>query len=505
MMSALDASQRQRFQALVTAYLGWQFDEGQRWRLDDVLQRRPRASGEDVETYLSRLERNPFGEIGSLARALTIPETCFFRHVEQYRALTEHVIPERLAAQAAEKRLRILSLGCASGEEAYSLAMCVRDVLPDTRWDVSILGIDVNPDVIERARAGRYSAWALRNTPAEDRRRWFRAQGREFVLDEAVRASVRFEQRNLMDEDALFWQPGTYDVVFCRNVLMYFAPEQARRVIGRIARSLCRGGYLFLGHAETLRGLSDDFHVRHGHGAFYYQRRASAEPLALRSWPPAASPVAAFGAPETRHLDAGNWVDAIGRAAARVAALTDISEAEASSRAVPAETSCDLRPILDLLRTDRVAEALVLLDVLQPRVSMDEEVLLLRAVLLTYGGRLDTAEDACRRLLKIDACNAGAHHLLALCRNGAHDVAGARHYHQRAAYLDPSFALPRLHLGLLASRAAEPAIARRMLGQALALLERESASRVLLFGGGFDRHTLMTFCRAELVRCGGTP
>ena len=132
-------------------------------------------------------------------------------------------------------------------------------------------------------------------------------------------------------------------------------------------------------------------------------------------------------------------------------------------------------------------------------------MILLRAVLLTHGGDLAAAERLCAEVLKIDQMSAGAHYLTALCREDAGDRAGATDHDQVAAYLDPVFAMPRLHLGLLARRTGERDRARRELGEALVLLQREDASRLLLFAGGFGREGLIALCRAELASCGGTP
>jgi len=472
-----------------------------------VLGRRFVATGPQG-AYLSRLEVEPAREeLSCLARELTVPETYFFRNPDQYRALEEVVLPERLAAHTADRRLRILSLGCASGEEAYSLAMLVHDRLGDAHFDVSIVGADVNPAVIEKARQGRFSEWALRETSEAARRRWFRAEGRHFVLNEPLRASVRFEEYNLVEDDPRLWQPGTADIVFCRNVIMYFTPEQAQRTVRRIARALGTGGYLFLGHAETLRGISNDFHLRHTHGTFYYQRKEDVAQVAqalARAWGSRSAPGAALAEVAA---DATSWIDAIRRASERVAALTEPRQVERSGRsqAILPEPAWDLGLVLELLRKERFAEALAIVDALPAESGRDADVLLLRGVLLTHGGQFTKAEDACRRLLEVDELSAGAHYLLALCREAAGDRATAAYHDQVAAYLDPGFAMPRLHLGLLARRAGEPAAARRELGQALVLLQREDASRVLLFGGGFGREALVTLCGAELSRCGGKP
>jgi chemotaxis protein methyltransferase CheR len=125
------------------------------------------------------------------------------------------------------------------------------------------------------------------------------------------------------------------------------------------------------------------------------------------------------------------------------------------------------------------------------------------AVLLTNSGARAEAEDACRRLLAADELHAGAHYLMALCREHAADSVQAIEHDQTAIYLDPSFAMPHLHLGLLSHRAGDSDRARRELGQAQVLLAREDASRVALFGGGFSREALIRLCQAELLRLEG--
>jgi chemotaxis protein methyltransferase CheR len=142
---------------------------------------------------------------------------------------------------------------------------------------------------------------------------------------------------------------------------------------------------------------------------------------------------------------------------------------------------------------------------LPSQLARDPDVLLLRAVLLTHGGQLEIAVEACKEVLAIDDLSAGAHYLLALCREGAGDRQGAVDHDQVATYLDPAFAMPRLHLGLLAQRAGDREAARRELGHALTLLQREDASRLLLFGGGFGREALLALCRSELARAGRKP
>ncbi len=489
----------ERFRGVIAARLGLQCDDTKLAVLPDVLQRRAEAGSQSVDHYLAGLEQwADIAEIGALAAELTVPETYFFRHFDQYRALTDGVLPELLDAKAGVRRLHMASLGCASGEEAYTLAMLARDAVDHRAWDVSIVGVDVNPVVLDRAHRGRYSEWALRETPEDARRRWFRNDGREFVVSAEARSTVRFEQRNLVEDDPRLWPRDAYDVVFCRNVIMYFSPEQAQALIHRIWQALGPGGYLFLGHAETLRGLSADFHLRHTHGTFYYQKRERSRDRPGPAVRANAASAARPASPPSR-MHHADWVDAIHRASERLIALTQ------SKASRPPAASCDAGAILELMRADRVAEAMAGVDAMSSAAANDPDVRLLRAVLQTHTGLLSQAEAACRRVLEVDDLSAGAHYLLALCREGSGDRTGAVYHHQVAAYLDPGFAMPRLHLGLLARRAGEHDAASRELAQALVLLQREDAARVLMFGGGFSRDALIALCRSELRLSGGRP
>jgi chemotaxis protein methyltransferase CheR len=155
------------------------------------------------------------------------------------------------------------------------------------------------------------------------------------------------------------------------------------------------------------------------------------------------------------------------------------------------------------MRQERFADALDLICSLPPDSHEDPDALLLRAVLLTNTGRLEESEEVCGRLLAVDELNAGAHYLMALCREHASDSAGAIEHGQAAIYLDAGFAMPHLHLGIMAKRSGDAATAQRELGQALILLAGEDASRLLLFGGGFSRDTLLQLCRTELRAAGG--
>ena len=518
-MRAYECAEPQRFRGWVARQLGLHFDDTKLGFLSEVLLRRARRTGLELHHYLDRLEGADIeSELRDIVLELTVPETYFFRHIEQLHAFADVALPDARARRTPLQKLNVLSVGCASGEEPYSLAMLVHDRCAEPASSVAIHAVDINTAMLSKAARGYYSSWALRGTPLDAQRRWFRSVGPEFVLEESIRAAVTFQEVNLAHENAELWKPETYDVIFCRNVLMYFTPERAQAVVARLTSSLAPGGYLFLGHAETLRGLSEDYDLCHTHGTFYYRRKNAAEDgrrNALEAKPdessvPLPSMLCGSSNAVLDSTEEHEWFEKIQRASDRIQALTQRSASDCTqrssldgSRAQP--SAMQSRMVWELLKEERFADALDLLGRLPASSMEDPDNLLLRAVLLTHCGQLAAAASVSTQLLERDELNAGAHYLLALCRESAGDRQGAHDHDRAAIHLDPGFAMPRLHLGLMARRAGDSEGAHRELGEALLLLKREDDSRLLLFGGGFGREALIALCRGELPPAGGLP
>lgn len=515
----------ERLRDFVAATLGLYFGEDTIAQLATVFRERLHRTGcPSPSAYWDLLASaaDAQRELRALAAELTVAETYFYRHPEQYKAFEEVALRERMRGGCGRRRLRVLSAGCASGEEAYSLAAIVRDCLgPAAAEGVDILGVDLNPLVLDKARRARYSAWSLRATGEDQRQRLFRCEGREFVLHDDLRTAVRFEERNLLKDDAGFWAPGSFDIVFCRNVMIYFAADTVKGVVARLSGALAPGGYLFLGPSETLRNVSQDFHLCHTHGAFYYRRRHPDEPPCRATIGDRVDLGGGGGYPST--VDAAgllttddSWFGAIDKSSQRIATLAQRSRSPApvagrraggpllGDARAPAAHDWNLAPARELLRRERFSDVMAALQALPPGSETDLDVLLLRAAVLTNGGNIGEAERVCLQVLAVDELNAGAHYLRALCREHAEDEGAAVEHDQIAAYLDPSFAMPRLHLGLMAQRRGDGASARGELRRALVLLAHEDPARVLLFGGGFSRDSLAQLCRSALRACGGT-
>jgi chemotaxis protein methyltransferase CheR len=514
MKRSFEPAQLETFRTLLTQRLGLHFAESKLVELADVLHRRMAATDSPQAGRYFDLLAASGEELRSVAAQVTVPETYFFRVTDHFRALAECVLPQRMERQNGRRQLSFLSAGCASGEEPYSLAMVLSARPELTGWQLDIRGIDINSVVLGKAKAGRYSPWSLRETDPDLQKRYFRAHGRDFLLHESIRRMVSFDEGNLADGRASFWRTGAYDVIFFRNVLMYLTPETGQEVVGRLAESLAPEGYLFLGPAESLRGVSQQFHLCHTHGTFYYQRRPQGVSVPGPQSSPTAAPfrethearsLAPISLPET----GGGWIEVIRHAAVRIEKLSKSPDArgEVIGRAELSEVRdpgslADMSTALNLLQRERFAEALEILQRFPATAQTSADVQLLRAVLLANRGELAPAREACAAVLRADEFSAGAHYVLALCSEHAGQPGIAMDHDRTAAYLDHSFAMPHLHLGLLAKRRDEPAVARQELKLAALLLAREDPSRILLFGGGFSREALAELCRRELETCG---
>ncbi len=496
--STIDA---QRFGAVVTRRLGLRIDEGQVEPLAELLHERMAARGHArAEEYLSFLEGSAGGEEWrQLAAKVSVGETYFYRCRDHFRAFAEVVLPDLARSRRGSRRLRILSVGCASGEEPYTLAMVLGDRPEFADWEVSIHGLDMSHAALSKAKTGVYTAWSMREASVEEQTRWFERSGNEFRISRRLISMVRFEERNVAEPDPGFWHAGAYDVIFCRNLLIYLTPEAMGSLVERFARVLAPDGYLFLGHAETLRGVSHDFALRNTHECFYYQRRDRSDAA------PDPIPPAVAASASRPPADGATWCEAITRSNERIAELSgaDDSQRGAATASGFAARMAALAAARESFSEDRFDEAMERLDgVGEEPGSTDVDALILRAAVLVFKGAIGEAEAMCHRIHALDDLDAGAHFLEALCAQRRGDTASSVRHARAAAYLDPGFAMPRLHLGVLARRGGDRELAGRELREALALLPREDSGRILLFGGGFNRETLTEMCRNELAALG---
>jgi chemotaxis protein methyltransferase CheR len=250
---------------LIHQYCGLFFRDEMRYLLERRLAPRLRALGlPDFGAYhrFLRHDGQRRAELDSAVETLTTNETYFFREPHQLQSFAGEILPMLAEANARERKLRIWSAGCSSGEEVYTIAILVKGSGLFEGWDVNVLGSDIARKVLAVARAGAYGPHAFRAAEAETVRRWFQPAGGKWVVDESIRRLVSFGHLNLLDE-GMASLVGQVDLIFCRNVMIYFDLPARKRLLRTFHQRLAQGGFLLLGHSESLLNVTADFQLVH--------------------------------------------------------------------------------------------------------------------------------------------------------------------------------------------------------------------------------------------------
>jgi chemotaxis protein methyltransferase CheR len=248
---------------LLHEHCGIYFRDGARLLLERRLTPRLEVLGlsgfAEYHRYL-RVDPRRAAELEEAIDVLANNETYLYREPAQLRALQGEILPELLVSRGKERRLRILSAGCSSGEEAYTVAALVKDSRLFEGWEVDIVGCDISRRCIALARGGVYGEHAFRTPEAESIRRWFHLHAGRWHVDEAIRRMVRFERGNLLDPHAPA-ETSSLDVVLCRNVMIYFDLAARRRLLSALHDRLRHGGWLLVGHSESLLSITAQFEM----------------------------------------------------------------------------------------------------------------------------------------------------------------------------------------------------------------------------------------------------
>ena len=374
-------------------------------------------------------------QIDSLAAHLTIGETYFFRDPSAFAALENQVLPAIMQArQGRPGRLRIWSAGCCTGEEPYSIAMALRRSLPDFKqWQISILGTDLNPRFLQKAVHGVYSQWSFRGVPDEVKQSFFRPtkEGR-FEIVEEIKRMVEFGSVNLVEDvyPSLTNNTNAMDVIFCRNVMMYFTREQMRTVVAGLGRSLTEGGWLFVSPTEASQEQFAGFSPAGFAGTAAYRKGASV----------------------VRTLEQ-----------------------------VPAVFAWDVAPPppklpLQEVVTQRAAAAQIDGGRASYTVEPDHFA---RARQFANEGRLAEALAACDKAISVEKLSAASHYLRGVILHEQNEIEEAASAMKRALYLDHDFIVAHFALGNLMLRQGRSSDARRCFENARALLKLQPPEATL--------------------------
>lgn len=226
--------------------------------------------------YYLRFDKNKTEELQKLFNVITTNETSFYRNPPQLKVFQEVVVPQELEKIRAsgQRKLRIWSAGCSTGEEPYTLAIILKEVLGSqlSQWDIKITANDLSEDVLRAAQRGIYSEYALRTTPPEIVERHFTKEGATFHIDPTLKRMVSFGSINLSNKTMLKRVERSH-IVFCRNVIIYFDEEMKRQVIESFYDNLLPGACMLIGHSESLHNLSRAFTPEHYPGTIVYRKQ----------------------------------------------------------------------------------------------------------------------------------------------------------------------------------------------------------------------------------------
>jgi chemotaxis protein methyltransferase CheR len=477
---SLSEEQFRRFRDLIARRSGIYIHVADRDLLRGHLLARMGQSGTtSFADYLRRLGPSPEGaEFQALLDLITIQETYFFRDQAQFMALQQYVLPELLKARSGKgEPLRIWSAGCATGEEPYTIAMVLAESLAGVACPPPyILATDVSQGTLAVARRGVYGERSLRSTPGQYRERFFTRTGETYTLSGAIKGMVEFRPFNLMSTPYPGADGPGWDVIFCRNVTIYFKPETTKVVVRRFYETVGEGGYLFTGFSESLRYLSMDFLTIQVGGVFLYQRRAAGcdwvrEPRTSNGRRRSASPPAPQRTQGLRAEPANGSEPLPGR--------------EVHTRA---------RELVDAGQPDQAGQLLA------PELahsSPPKKALLLQAEILLNQGCAAEAAVLCKRVIRREPLSVAGHYLLGIIHRTLEDDDQAVEMFRRVVYLSPRHALARFHLGELYARRNEREAAQREYANAVRLLQGRSDSLDERFAGGFSAGLLIDTCRSR--------
>jgi chemotaxis protein methyltransferase CheR len=405
------------------------------------------AGIQDCASYFHLLRDSLRGpsELDALIAEITIGETYFFRHQEHFDALRDQVLPDIISRNRSSRSLRIWCAGCADGPEPYSLSILLKRELAHqlSGWAVTILGTDINRHNLARAREAKFEEWALRSTPDQIRQSCFTKEGRRWSLAPKYKAGVSFQYHNLVEHSfpSLVNNLCAFDLIVCRNVMIYFASDLMRRIVAQFHESLVPGAWLLVGPSEPNMTSFTSFRIVNAHGLTLYLKPDKQEPAAAENAVTIAPPPSLPSPP----------------------------------------VLCASRLTLD----DTPAVKSVSLTLDDARGHADR-------------GAWEEAAKCCEELLAKGHMNSGVHFYqgLVLEQMGRH--AQAERSLRRAIYLDRHYVLAHYYLGLFLQARGDPDQAARSFENALALLRSRSDAETFADADGITAAELRKLAAMQI-------
>ena len=500
------------FQKLLIEASGLRFDEGRNQVLHHALWQRLQHRGYDsYREYYNLLKFHPEGrlEIRELLDLVTIGETYFFRNRAQFDVLMRFVLPGIIQRKvdSGDKCIRAWSAGCSRGDEAYSIAMAITEVFPSfEEWRISILGTDINRTGLACSEEAAYGEKDIGHLPKEYLEKYFKSQGSIYHLRDDVKELVGFEYHNLARDPCLHEKMQNVDIIFCRNVIIYFDSQTTQRVLENFCNCLAQDGYLFLGHTETLWQITNRFERVEFPQTFIYKKRLG--PIQEDATKPfmaipeinienltfSAAPIRTFGA----------------------GGLTSVEETGTEQRSFPQGWGRGYREkpepseqVKDSTQRIDKPSDVPFLSSPNNMAAQDKNYILTRlakATILANEAKYKEAADILGKIVEADNLSVEAYYLLGVLSYKSGDLKEAEAQFRKVIYVAPDSILAYFNLGNMYLYQRKLKEAAREFRNAIRLLEKRPKDEQVRFCEDFTVEFLLRACRntlAQISRRGG--
>ncbi|MGB7444337.1 MAG: CheR family methyltransferase [Coleofasciculaceae cyanobacterium] len=279
---SLSSVLQQRFVELIVSYLGLEIRDRDQYYLKEKIFLRMKNLGlsdpKDYYQILASMNKKSHQEWLEFAILITNVESYFFRDKGQFNLLRSYLLPEIIKRQQDKKTIRICSAGCSSGEEIYSIAILIKELIADLEaWDLTLLGVDINQAALQKAKTGIYSPWSFRNIKEKTKEQYFQLVNNQYHIDQKIKEMTKFQNLNLVKDSFLHpdFQLREMDLILCRNVFIYFDQKSVDKVMEKFYHALQPGGYFLTGHAELYGHNLNHFQTQIFTESLIYQRLAN--------------------------------------------------------------------------------------------------------------------------------------------------------------------------------------------------------------------------------------
>jgi chemotaxis protein methyltransferase CheR len=474
----------ERFSQLLLDCFGLNFSDNRRSELElAIMQAFATSTINNLEEYFDFIKDEVDGgaELERLVNFATVNETHFFRDAGQFDALSADILPELINRRRSLRTLRLWSAGCASGEEPYSLAILLRELLPDLEdWSITILGTDINTNALDRARRAVYSDWSFREEKAKLLRdKYFHREGNRWELMPEIRRMVTFTRMNLATTEIPSYETNTnfIDLILCRNVLIYLSERVSQHIVSQFFESLQPGGWLVVAPSEGAPDMFKRFHAQSYPSAIMYQRLTLTGTLRMEKTRPRTS--------YTGPLRSSSAVSPSSPVNLSLPRTTPIARPVQFPPPIPPEEELPLlEQAQDLISYGHSDQAQDILLRLTSSKSLQDKVDVLLGQVYANRGDWDQAEHWCVQAIRLNRLSLDAYYTLALVLQHKGKIDLAIEAMRKVAYLDHSDVLAHFGLANLYFESSQLPKAVKSLDNALHLLENRAAEDLVPRSGG---------------------